>query len=295
MKLALGPLSYHWPRRRVLDFYAEIADGPLDTVYVGEVVCLRRTELSHEDWLAIAADLQAAGKEVVLSTLALVESEGDLKRLRRVCADGRYRVEVNDWNAARLAAGSPGWVAGPHLNVYNPETLALVHAFGARRWVPPVECARETVTDALAGRPVGIEAELFAHGRMPLAFSARCFSARRFNLQKETCEQRCGEYPEGIPLQTRDGTAFLVMNGIQTQSARVYCLASDLDSVRAAGVDAIRINPQASGTARVVELLHQLCKGAISADEARDGLAASSPAPLANGFWHGRAGMESVA
>ncbi|HVP07936.1 MAG TPA: U32 family peptidase [Burkholderiales bacterium] len=295
MKLALGPLSYHWPRQRVVDFYAGLAGSPLDAVYLGEVVCLRRTEVSYEDWLAIAADLRAAGKEVVLSTQALIESEGDLKRLRRVCGNGDYRIEVNDWNAVPLAAGSQGWVAGPHLNVYNPETLQMLHELGARRWVPPVECARGTVAGALAARPQGLEAELFAHGRLPLAFSARCFSARRFNLQKEACEQRCGEFPEGIPLQTRDGKPFLVMNGIQTQSASVYSLARDLDSVRAAGVDAIRINPQAEGTAQVADLLHELCRGALAAEEAHQALAAASPAPLANGFWHGRAGLESLA
>ncbi|MBM4219866.1 MAG: U32 family peptidase [Gammaproteobacteria bacterium] len=295
MKLALGPLSYHWPRQRVLDFYAAMAAAPLDTVYLGEVICLRRTELSHEDWLALAAELAAAGKEVVLSTQALIESEGDLKRMRRVCGNGDYRVEVNDWNAVPLAAAAPGWVAGPHLNAYNPETLQLLHERGARRWVPPVESARETVAGALAKRPPELEAELFAHGRMPLAFSARCFSARRFNLQKENCEQRCGEFPEGIPLASRDGTAFLVMNGVQTQSARVYCLARDLASVRAAGVDGLRISPQARDTGRVIELLHRLCAGALGAGEAYEALVAASPAPLANGFWHGRAGMEALA
>ncbi len=295
MKLALGPLAYHWPRQRVLEFYAQLAGSPLHTVYLGEVVCLRRTEVSHEDWLAIAADLRAAGKEVVLSTQALIESEGDLKRMRRVCANGEYRVEVNDWNAVPLAAGAQGWVAGPHLNVYNPETLTMLYELGARRWVPPVECARATVAGALAERPQGLEAELFAHGRIPLAFSARCFSARRFNLQKEACEQRCGEFPDGIALQTREGKPFLVMNGIQTQSASVYSLARDLDSVRAAGVDAIRINPQAADTLQIVELLQRLCSGALGAEDAYQALAAVSPAALANGFWHGRAGMESVA
>lgn len=295
MKLALGPLLYHWPRRRVLDFYAELAAAPLDTVYLGEVICLRRTEVSHEDWLALAAELRAAGKEVVLSTQALIESEGDLKRLRRVCGNGEYRVEANDWSAVRVVAGSPGWVAGPHLNVYNPQTLALLHELGARRWVPPVECTREAVAGALARRPDGLEAELFAHGRLPLAFSARCFSARRFNLQKENCEQRCGEFPEGIPLATRDGKPFLVLNGVQTQSALVHSLAADLASVRAAGVDALRVSPQAQGTARVIELLRRLCDGELDAAGASDAIAAASPAPLASGFWHGRPGIEAPA
>src|SRR5688572_25962643 len=144
MKLALGPLQYYWPRAETLRFY-EGAAGAADIVYLGEVVCSRRHELALEDWLALGAELAAAGKEVVLSAQALTESEGDLKLVRRAAANGRFRVEANDWGAARLLAGSAGWVAGPHLNVYNPQTLAMLAELGATRWVAPMEATRELV------------------------------------------------------------------------------------------------------------------------------------------------------
>jgi collagenase-like PrtC family protease len=44
-----------------------------------------------------------------------------------------------------------------------------------------------------------METEVFAYGRLPLAFSARCFTARHFNLQKDTCEFRCLEFADGMP------------------------------------------------------------------------------------------------
>ncbi len=69
-----------------------------------------------------------------------------------------------------------------------------------------------------------METEVFAHGRLPLAYSARCFTARRFNLQKDTCEFRCIDFPDGLTLKTREGEAFLTLNGIQTQSAKIYHL-----------------------------------------------------------------------
>ena len=72
MKLSLGPILYFWPREQVLDFYKQAATWPVDIVYLGEVICSKRRLLKPDDWLAIAEELRAAGKEVVLSTLALV-------------------------------------------------------------------------------------------------------------------------------------------------------------------------------------------------------------------------------
>jgi collagenase-like PrtC family protease len=294
MKLALGPLLYYWPRQRVLSFYEAAAGSAADIVYLGEVVCSRRHELGFEDWIGLAEQLAAAGKEVVLSALALTESEGDLKLVRRMAGNGPLRVEANDWGAVRLLAGSAGWVAGPHLNVCNPQALDLVFWLGARRWVAPVEASRDTVAGALAQRPAGLQAEVFAHGRLPLAFSARCFTARRFELQKEMCGYLCLDFPDGLPASTREDQPFLMLNGVQTQSAAVYSLAGEVPSLRAAGVEILRVSPQSEHTMDVLASLRAACDGALSAGAAREALAAVSPGTLCNGFWHGRPGMELV-
>ena len=70
-QISLGPLLYYWPRLSTFDFYAKVADSPVDIVYVGETVCSRRHELRTEDWLDLAAMLREAGKAVVLSTRTL--------------------------------------------------------------------------------------------------------------------------------------------------------------------------------------------------------------------------------
>jgi collagenase-like PrtC family protease len=294
MKLALGPLLYYWPRATVLGFYEEIARAPVDCVYLGEVVCSRRRELAFEDWLAIGEQLAAAGKEVVLSAQALTESEGDLKLLRRAVANGRFRVEANDWGAAHLLAGSHGWVAGPHLNVYNPQALALVAELGATRWVAPVEATRDMVRGILAGRPAGLDAEVFGFGRMPLALSARCFTARRFKRQKEDCGYACLDFPDGMPLATREAQPFLAANGIQTLSAGVYSLAEELPALGEAGVDLVRVSPQSRGTLDVLLTLRAVCERVLGGEEAARALAALAPGALWNGFWHGRPGMEAA-
>lgn len=41
------------------------------------------------------------------------------------------------------------------------------------------------------------EVELFAYGHLPLAYSARCFTARAENLPKDDCQFVCLNYPEG--------------------------------------------------------------------------------------------------
>lgn len=290
MNLSLGPLLYYWPRDDVLAFYGEAARWPVARVYLGESVCSRRHVLRLPDWLALAAELAAAGKEVLLSTQTLIESESDLKTLRRIVSDGRFGVEANEWGAVRLlsAAGVP-FVAGSTLNVYNPQTLALLAEFGATRWLPPVETSRAGLAALLAHAPPGIETEVFAYGRLPLAYSARCFTARHYNLPKDDCQFRCLDHPDGLALGTREGEAFLTLNGIQTQSSGVHTLIDQLPALRELGVASLRLSPQSRHMGRVVEAFAAALNG-----DAWDAAALQRAMPGAaiDGYWHGRAGLE---
>ncbi|MGL6072347.1 MAG: U32 family peptidase, partial [Craterilacuibacter sp.] len=75
LKLTLGPILFFWPRDTVFNFYQQAADWPLDTLYLGEAVCSRRQQLRSSDWITLAHQLADAGKDVVLSCQALLESE----------------------------------------------------------------------------------------------------------------------------------------------------------------------------------------------------------------------------
>jgi collagenase-like PrtC family protease len=294
MKLALEPIPYYWPRETVLGFYRAVAGSAVDVVYLGETVCSRRHELRLPDWLDLAHGLAAAGKEVVLSTQALIESESDLKIVRRIAGNGRYLVEANDMGAVRLLEGKGPFVAGSHLNVYNPETLAFLGALGARRWVAPVEMPHSAFAGMMQARPEGVETEVFVYGRLPLALSARCFTARRFNLQKDDCQFRCLDHPEGLPVRTLEGRPFLVLNGVQTQSARICSLVRELPEMERIGVDLVRISPQPAGIGEIAALLKRALRDPGEVAEVAvqlDGLAADT----CNGFWHGAPGIERVA
>ncbi|HRH81200.1 MAG TPA: U32 family peptidase [Thiobacillaceae bacterium] len=290
MKLSLGPLLYYWSREDTLVFFEAAASWPVDIVHLGEAVCSRRHLLRLPDWLDLAGRLADAGKEVVLSTLPLIESESDLKTLRRITGNGRFLVEANDFGAVRLLAeAGAAFVAGPTLNVYNPDTLALLREAGAVRWVPPVEMPREM----LAAMPVpeGMQTELFAYGRLPLAFSARCFTARHYNLQKDDCQFKCLDHPDGLALDTREGETFLTLNGIQTQSGKVMSLAHRLGELAGLKVDCLRLSPQSRHMDRVVALFRGLLDGDIAADQAPARLERLMPGQPCDGYWLGEAGM----
>ncbi len=296
MKLSLGPLLYYWPRQQIFDFYEGIAQSTVDIVHVGETVCSRRHELRLPDWIDMAARLADAGKEVVLSTQTLMESEADLRTLRKIVAEEGYTVEANDMGAVQLlaAAGRP-FVAGPFLNIFNSATLQLMARQGAKRWVVPVELAATALAALQAQRPQGMQTEVFAYGRLPLAFSARCFTARHFNLQKDDCQFKCLEFPDGLDMQTREGQEFLTLNGIQTQSAQVCNLSGEVDDMRRLGVDVLRISPQSAHTVELIDIFRARVADDITAQGAEARLALLGVGKSCNGFWHGQAGLDKVA
>ena len=295
LKLSLGAIQYYWPKQTVFAWYDRIADTDADIIYLGETVCARRHELRLADWLAIADNLAAAGKEVLLASQTLLESESDLKRLRKIAKQARYPIEANDMGAVKLARdhGHP-FVAGSSLNLYNEHTLALVRRLGAYRWQPPAELSRDKLATLLAASADPGETELFAWGKIPLAYSSRCFTARHYNLNKDNCQFRCLEHPHGMSMDTREKTPFLTINGIQTMSHGSQCLLAHHADIAALGVGILRLSPQLEHMAEIISLHRQTLDGSIPAADALRELAPLALGALVDGYWHGNPGIEKI-
>ena len=294
VRLALGPNLYYWRRAEIDAFYDAAADAPVDIVYLGEVVCGKRHEVAFADWLAIGRRLAAAGKEVVLSTLALSESETDLRALRRIVGNGEFAIEANDMGAVRLAAeAGVRFVIGPHVNAYNPAALEVLRRCGAMRWVAPVELARASLAElASVNAAARIETEVFGYGRLPLAFSARCFTARARDRGKDDCGFACIDDADGIELATLDGEPIFALNGVQTQSAHPVSLAAMLGEIATAGVDVLRLSPQSRHTWEIAESFRRGLDGRLLPSQVAARIDALTGWPARGGYWRARPGIE---
>ena len=293
MKLSLGPLLYFWSFDDIQAFYQSMLEQPVDIIYLGETVCSKRRSLNFEQWLELARTLkqQSPDTEIVLSTLSLIEAESELKTLRRYCNNGEFRVEANDMAAVHLLSElHVPFSTGPTINIYNTRTLSLLHGQGLRRWVMPVELSGNTLKEILqqlkaSGLADRLETEVFSYGHMPLALSARCFTARAHNLPKDQCDLKCLEYPDGLQVKSQEEQSLFTLNGIQTMSGQRNDLLDAIPEMQSMGVDIVRLSPQAMQMAEVIQAYHHALKGkeGITAAYARD--------ENCNGYWYGEPGM----
>lgn len=290
--LTLGPILFHWDADRKRDFYARIADeAPVDVVYLGEVICSKRSPFFERHYPEVIERLERGGKRVVLSTLAEVVLPRERKATTDLCGQTDYRVEIN--NAAGLSAveGHPHHV-GPMMNVYNERTLAHLADHGAVHFTLPVELPRDPVKALVqTATDLGVSIEVQVFGRASLALSARCYHARAHHRTKDECQFVCQEDSDGMTLRTLGGDDMLAINGIQTLSHSYINLIAEIEDMRALGISHYRLMPHHMDMVAVAVLFADRIAGRTDAAEAAALLnAIDIGAPFSNGFWHGIAG-----
>lgn len=289
MKYALGPVLYYWPKTETEKFYHAAMNSDADIIYMGETVCTKRREMKVPDWISLAKEIAKSGKQVVLSTLALLEAPSEISEMRQLVDNGNFLVEANDLAAINLAQEHHlPFVAGPAINCYNAYTLKLLQKQGMIRWCMPVELSRDWLRNVLIqfdelNIERKFEVEVFSYGYLPLAYSARCFTARSEDKPKDKCETCCIKYPVGREVFSQEQQKVFVLNGIQTQSGYCYNLGNNLKEMHGL-VDIVRISPSGIQSLDVIKQFkaNEQGQAPIIVESKHD----------CNGYWNGIAGLE---
>ncbi len=289
MKFSLGPGLFFWPKAQVEQFYQQAMSSDADIIYLGETVCSKRRELRVNEWLSLAKELASSGKQVVISTMTLLESSAELQTMKKYCDNGEFLIEANDLSAVQLLHERKlPFVAGPAINCYNLSTLKVLLKQGMNRWVMPVELSGDWLKSLLeqaeqAKLRDDFECEIFSWGYLPLAYSARCFTARSEDRPKDDCQYCCINYPQGRKMNSREGQQVFVLNGIQTMSGYQYNLINEVNNMKALGVDIIRVSADSElALNKLTEFKQQLNQSKVyPLDKSNE----------CNGYWHQIEGM----
>ncbi len=286
MNISLGPIEYCWSKNDVTEFYRQVAESDIPLIYLGEKVCSHRRELKFKDYMELAQMLKESGKQVVLSTLTLIEAQSEFELIKQQIDNGEFMIEANDMGAVEVAKSlNLPFVCGSSMNNYNTAVLKKLASWGMQRFVMPLELSKdwlEQVHEELTSS--NIQIEIFGHGYMPLAHSARCFTARHKGLTKDSCETVCRNYPKGMLVQTQESQPLLRLNGIQTQSATCIDLRDQLAEMQRLGVSYFRVSPSSIES---LTLANTMCQPSIDLETTKNN-------ETCNGYWFKQPGLSQV-
>jgi len=297
MEITLGPVLFDWSKEDFHKFYDSVCDMPVDRVYVGEVVCVKKKGMGLKDIDAVAEKLDKAGKKVVLSTLGVMSSEKEIA-LARALVGRQYTVEANDMGVFNMVESDERFkdkdiTAGPLIINYNKETINIMEDMGVTRVVFPVELSKESIVHGMEGSK-SMTYEIFAHGKAPLAFSWKCYTLKSYGLLRGQCENQCALDPDGMEIKTMEGVPTFTINGTSILSAFTYNLVEYVEDIKEAGINAIRISPHYEHTAKIVDVYRKRIDGKLTGEEGMALLKDTSPQGFCNGYYLGSAGKDYI-
>jgi len=293
MELTVGPIQFFWDADRWAEFYEELATLPVDRVVLGELVCSKRLPFFQDLIPAAIERLTEAGKQVALTSLALVTLKRE-RKLTAELAEMGVEIEINDLTALAYLPEKADFAVGPLINVYNEGTLEWLASKGATRICLPPELPLTSIARLAArGAELGVAIEVWGHGRVPLAISGRCYHARMHGRTKDNCQFACEDDPDGLVVKTLDDQPFLAMNGVQTLSDSHACALRQIEGLKAGGVSGLYLSPQSNGFAEICRLYQQSLVGAIDGNKASDQiLELNDDQRLSDGFLVGARGVD---
>ena len=267
--LTIGPVLFHWPADKKRDFYFRIADeAPVETVYLGEVICSKRAPFFEQHYEEVAERLTRGGKSIVFSSLAEVMLVREREMTKGLCELENVQVEANDTTALYHLRDRPHRI-GQYFNVYNEETMAYLAAKGATHITLNSEVPGAALTH-LGGKAgeLGISLEVQVYGRTGLALAARCYHARAHDRSKDNCQFVCEQDPDGMALRTLSDQPFLAVNGIQTLSHTCLNLVGRMTEMRELGIDTFRISPHDHDMVEVAKIFRAVLNEDCSVEDA---------------------------
>ncbi|MBI75336.1 MAG: hypothetical protein CMH94_07015 [Oceanicaulis sp.] len=166
---------------------------------------------------------------------------------------------------------------------------------GCERWCPRVELSLDAISAIAAGNP-GVEVELFAFGRLPLAHSGRCYHARQNGLTKDSCQYVCERDPDGAGIETLDGLPFLAYNGVQTLSHALHVSPFATPMLHQCGVNALRLSPHSGDMVAIARAWRDFLDARTDLDTLLAAVREEMPGfDLVSGYLAGRPGREWIA
>ncbi len=285
MKISVGPAPSHWGRKKLENFYHELARCPVDYVYLGETACPVRSCFSPDFLDRLCDELTRTGKKVYVSSLTLVRNEEQYRAFRNL-AQRVQHIEINSPAFLGLARHYHA-VTGMFLNVYNSATANIMAEHKVERIMLPCELNFQSITSI--AKKCTAATELIVHGHIPIGISSTCQTVRSLGHHADDCGKLCQHYPEGMVLNAGNRPMFRI-DGPQTLSASTYCLVEYLPQLAQAGVDTVRILPQWNHTDRIVQIYKDVLEHRRHCADAAKELKAISSGELCNGWFLGKAG-----
>lgn len=275
----------------------------LDSIYLGEVYCAKRGNLSLSRKLA--EKIKGLEKKVYFSTLVMPTNENSLKYIRRyfrLAEEGIFdALCVNDSGALEIGLKEFPQVkifAGPYLDIRNPSTAKVYADLGVKRIVLPYDLPFSEIAEI--SKSVAVEIEILGQGQIPILVSRRCFLMRAKGLKEnEPCNFLCKkEYPQGMLISPLDKEKepLMILGGKVIYSYKNYSLLENLAEVITCGIKSIRIEEWQSFHPEIYQIYRTLLNdGLDKLPENFVRLSEFSPQGLCNGWFFAQEGYRYVA